>query len=86
MAFAFPLVVIWNNLIKRLHLVYVDGNHHMVVQQDMMARQMVLWEIDAPLKNISVHGAGMALELAGDNFHLVAPAKAVVTTHWRYRS
>ena len=43
---------------------------------------MVVGEIDAPLKDISVHGAGMAFELAGDNFDLVAPAKAVVTTHW----
>ena len=75
-------LVIWNNLAKWLHLAHVDGNHHMVVQQDMMARQMVPGEIDAPLKDISVHGAGMAFELAGDNFDLVAPAKAVVTTHW----
>ena len=75
-------LVIWNNLTKWLQLAHVDGNHHMVVQQDMMARQMVLGEIDAPLKDISVHGAGMAFELAGDNFHLVALAKSVVTTHW----
>jgi len=30
----------------------------MVIQQDMMARQMVFGKIDAPLEDISVHGAG----------------------------
>ena len=54
----------------------------MVVQQDMMARQMVFGKIDASLEDIGVHGAGMALELAGDNLHPVAPAESVVKTHW----
>ncbi len=76
----------WNNLIECLHLVHVDGNHHMVVQQDMMARQMVFGEIDAPLEHVSVHGAGMAFELAGDNLHPVAPAESVVKTHRLQRS
>ncbi len=53
----------------------------MVVQQHMMAGQMVFREIDAPLKDISVHGAGMAFELAGDYLHPVAPAESVVETH-----
>ena len=75
-------LVIWNNLAKWLHLAHVDGNHHMVVQQDMMARQMVFGKIDASLEDIGVHGAGMALELAGDNLHPVAPAESVVKTHW----
>jgi len=33
---------------------------------------MVIGKIDAPLKDISVHGAGMAFELAGDYLHPVA--------------
>ena len=53
----------------------------MVVQQDMMARQMVFGEIDAPLEHVSVHGAVMAFELAGDNLHPVAPAESIVETH-----
>ena len=80
------LLVILNNLTKWLQLAHVDGNHHMVVQQDMMARQMVLGEIDAPLKYISVHGAGMAFELAGDYLHPVATAESVVKTHRLQRS
>ena len=75
-------LVIWNNLTKWLQLAHVDGNHHMVVQQDMMARQMVFGEIDAPLKYIGVHGAGMPFELAGDDLHFVASAESVVKTHW----
>ena len=82
MVSAFLLLAIWNNLIKRLHLVHVDGNHHMVVEQDVMARQMVFGEIDAPLKYIGVHGAGMPFELAGDDLHFVASAESVVKTHW----
>ena len=54
----------------------------MVIQQDMMARQMVFGEIDAPLKYIGVHGAGMPFELAGDDLHFVASAESVVKTHW----
>ena len=53
----------------------------MVIQQDMMAGQMVLGEIDAPLDNISVHGAGMAFEFAGDYLHPVATAESVVKTY-----
>jgi len=58
----------------------------MVIQQGMMARQMVFGEIDAPLEDISVHGAGMTFELAGDYLHLVAPAESVMKTHWLQRS
>ena len=54
----------------------------MVVEQDVMARQMVFGEIDAPLKYIGVHGAGMPFELAGDDLYFVAPAESVVKTHW----
>ena len=53
----------------------------MVVQQDMMARQMVFGKIDTPLEDISVHGAGGTLVLAGDNLHPVAAAESVVETH-----
>ena len=53
----------------------------MVVQQHMMAGQMVFREIDAPLERVSVHGAGGTLVLAGDNLHPVAPAESVVETH-----
>ena len=42
---------------------------------------MVFGEIDAPLKDISVHGAGGTLVLAGDNLHPIAPAESVVETH-----
>ena len=65
----------------QLHLVHVDGNHQMVIQQDMMARQMVFGKIDAPLEDISVHGAGGSLVLAGDDLHPVAAAESVVETH-----
>ena len=83
MAFAFSLLVIWNSLtiFNRLHLVHIDSNHHMVIKQDVMARQMVFREIDTPLEDISIHGAGMAFELAGDNLHPIAPAESVVKTH-----
>jgi len=47
---------------------------------------MVFGEIDAPLKDISVHGAGMAFELAGDYLHPVAPAESVMKTHRLQRS
>ena len=53
----------------------------MVIQQDMVAGQMVFREIDAPLEHVSVHGAGSTLVLAGDNLHPVAPAESVVETH-----
>jgi hypothetical protein len=53
----------------------------MVVQQHMMAGQMVFGEIDAPLEHVSVHGAGSTFVLAGDNLHLVAAAESVVETH-----
>ena len=53
----------------------------MVIQQDMMARQMVFGKIDAPLEDISVHGAGGTLVLAGDDLHPVAAAESVVETH-----
>ena len=47
----------------------------------MMAGQMVFGKIDAPLEDISVHGAGGTLVLAGDNLHSVAAAESVVETH-----
>ena len=58
----------------------------MVIQQDMMAGQMVFGEIDAPLEDIGVYGAGMAFELAGDYLHPVATAESVVKTHRLQRS
>ena len=63
-------------------MVHVDGNHQMVVQQDVMAGQMVFGEINAPLEHVSVHGAGGALVLAGYNLNPVAAAESVVETHW----
>ena len=42
---------------------------------------MVCGKIDAPLEDISVHGAGGTLVLAGDNLHPVAAAESVVETH-----
>ena len=72
----------WNNLIECLHLVNIDSNHQVIVQQDVMARQMVLGEINAPLEYVSVHGAGVAFKLAGYYLHSVAPAESVVKTHW----
>jgi len=54
----------------------------MVVQQHMMAGQMVFGEINAPLEHVSVHGAGGALVLAGYNLNPVAAAESVVETHW----
>jgi hypothetical protein len=53
----------------------------MVVQQHMMAGQMVFGEIDAQLEHVSVHGAGSTFVLAGDNLHPVAAAESVVETH-----
>ena len=53
----------------------------MVVQQYMMAGQMVFGEIDAPLEHVSVHGAGSTFVLAGDNLHPVAAAESVEETH-----
>ena len=53
----------------------------MVIQQDMMARQMVFGKIDAPLEDISVHGAGGTLVLAGDDLHPVAAAESVMKPH-----
>ena len=58
----------------------------MVIQQDMMAGQMVFGEIDAPLEDIGVYGAGMAFELAGDYLHPVAPAESVIKTYGLQRS
>ena len=86
MASAFLLPVTWKNLIKWLHLVHVDGNHQIVIQQDMVARQMVFGKINAPLEDIGVHGAGMAFELAGDYLHPATPAESVMKTHWLQRS
>ena len=42
---------------------------------------MILREIDASLKDISVHSSSVAFELAGDNLHPIAPAESVVETH-----
>ncbi len=42
---------------------------------------MIFGEIDASLKNISVHSSSVAFELAGDNLHPIAPAESVVKTH-----
>ena len=53
----------------------------MVVQQDVMAGQMVFGEINAPLEDVGIHGAGSTLVLAGDNLHPVAAAELVVETH-----
>ena len=47
---------------------------------------MILREIDAPLEHVSVHGAVMAFELAGDNLHPIATAESVVKTHRLQRS
>ena len=54
----------------------------MVIKQDVMTRQMVFREIDTSLEDISIYGAGMAFELAGDDLHFVASAESVVKTHW----
>ena len=42
---------------------------------------MVFGEIDAPLEDVGIHGAGGTLVLAGDNLHPVAAAESVVETH-----
>ena len=42
---------------------------------------MVFGEFNAPLEDVSVHGAGGTLVLAGDNLHPVAAAEEVVETH-----
>ena len=42
---------------------------------------MVFGEIDAPLEDVGIHGAGGTLVLAGDNLHPVATAESVVETH-----
>jgi len=47
---------------------------------------MVFGEIDAPLKDVSVHGAGMAFELPGDYLHPVTPAESVMKTYGLRRS
>ena len=47
---------------------------------------MVFGEIGALLKDISVHGAGIAFELAGDYLHPVAPAESVMKTYGLQRS
>ena len=52
----------------------------------MMARQMVFGEINAPLEDVDIHGAGMAFKLAGDNLHPVAPAESVMKIHRLQRS
>jgi len=48
----------------------------------MMAGQMVVREIDAPLEHVGVHGAGCALMLAGDYLHPVAATEAVAFFYW----
>ena len=53
----------------------------MVVQQHMMVTQMVFEEIDASLKDISVHSSSVVFELAGDYVHPVAAAEPAVKTH-----
>ncbi len=53
----------------------------MVVQQDVMAGQMVFGEINAPLEDVGIHGAGSTFVLTGDNLHPVAAAESVVETH-----
>ena len=58
----------------------------MVVQQYMMAGQMIFREISAPLEDVGIHGAGVAFKLAGYYLHSVAPAESVVKTHWLQRS
>ena len=63
-------------------MVNVDSDHQAVVQQHMMAGQMVVTEIDAPLEHVGVHGARCAFMLAGDYLHPVAPAESVVETYW----
>ena len=67
---------------ESLNLVNVDSNHQAVVQQHMMAGQMVVREIDAPLEHVGVHGARCAFMLAGDYLHPVAPAESVVEPYW----
>jgi len=47
---------------------------------------MVFREIDTPLEDVGIHGAGMAFELAGGNLHPIAPAESVVKTHRLQRS
>ena len=42
---------------------------------------MVFAEFNAPLEDVSVHGAGGTLVLTGDNLHPVAAAESVVETH-----
>ena len=42
---------------------------------------MIFGEIDASLKDISVHSSSVAFELAGDDLHPVAAAESVVETH-----
>ena len=53
----------------------------MVVQQHMMAWQMVFRKINAPLEHVGAHGGGCALMLAGDYLHPVAATESVVETH-----
>ncbi len=62
-------------------MAHVDGNHQMVIQQDVMAGQMVFGEIGASLEHIGVHGSGVAFKLARDDLYSVASAEAVVKTH-----
>ena len=52
-----------------------------VAWQHMMARQMVFGEINAPLEDIGIHGAGMAFKLAGNYPCPVSPTESVVETH-----
>ena len=42
---------------------------------------MIFGEIEAPMEDISVHGAGGTLVLAGDDLHPVAAAESVAETH-----
>ena len=81
MASAVLIFTNWNNLIECLHLVNVDSNHQMVVQQHVMTRQMIFREINAPLEHVGVHGAGFAFMLAGNNPHPVAADESIVETH-----
>ena len=62
-------------------MVNVDGNHQIVVQQYMVAWQMVFGEIDTPLKDVGIHGASMAFELTGNYLNPVTTAESVVKTH-----
>ena len=69
-----------------LYLGHIYSNHQAVIQQHMMARQMIFREVDAPLENVGIHGTGLAFKFARDDLHPVASAKSVVKTHRLQRS